>query len=308
MDGGSNNLVEGNYIGTDITGTFGVGNADNGVQFDGGSNGNTIGGTTAGTRNIISGNGTIADLAGGIADYGGNDTLIVGNFVGTNAAGTAAIPNGWIGVAIDFGASDNTVGGTTAAARNLIDGTLGVCGLEFYQTGTGNLAEGNYIGVDATGTMAIGNAGSGVQFWGGGSGDNTVGGAGAGAGNVISGSGGNGIYLSTDSNLVDGNYIGTNASGTAGLPNDGAGIDVASPGNTIGGTSAGAGNLISGNEGQGILLTGTGATGNFVQGNFIGTNAAGSNTGLSPASSLGSRAKGTPTTARARTTAHSLAA
>ncbi len=99
----------------------------------------------------------------------------------------------------------------------------------------------------------------------------------------IGGFTGDGIDLTTNgSDTIQGNYIGVNAAGTAGLPNGGSGVDVASPSNTIGGTSAGAGNLISGNEGQGILLTGAGATGNLIQGNFIGTNANGSNAAAIP--------------------------
>ena len=76
--------------------------------------GTTIGGTTAGAGNLISGNSD-----GGILLGGGS--LVVGNTIGTDITGTIAIGNGLAGVEI-YESSDNTIGGTTAAARNLISG------------------------------------------------------------------------------------------------------------------------------------------------------------------------------------------
>ena len=86
--------------------------------------------------------------------------------------------------------------------------------------------------------------------------------------------GGSGIHIQTNDNLITGNFLGTDVNGTAAGPGNGDGvvIDNSASNNTIGGTGAGAGNVISGNSGDGIDIS---SDGNFVQGNKIGTNAAG---------------------------------
>src|ERR1039458_10197644 len=108
---------------------------------------------------------------------------------------------------------------------------------------------------------------------------NTIGGALSGAGNLISGNGQDGIFLDRSgaaNNIVQGNYIGTTASGTSGLGNGRAGVgNSGAPGNTIGGTTTGAGNLLSANRDAGIYLFTSGATGNLIQGNTIGTDVTG---------------------------------
>ena len=175
---------------------------------------NTIGGTTAAARNVIAastGNGVII---GGTGTNGATTShnLVEGNYIGTDMTGTAALGEGIAGVNIESGATNNTIGGTTAAARNVISGnSFGV-----YIGGIGasdNLVEGNYIGTDVTGTHALGNGSSGVSIVGGASG-NTIGGTTAAARNVISGNVGNGVVIDgsgTTGNLVEGNYIGTDA-------------------------------------------------------------------------------------------------
>ena len=90
--------------------------------------------------------------------------------------------------------------------------------------------------------------------------------------NVISGNGGDGVFVIGSSCLVEGNLIGTNAAGTAAVANTDYGVHVAGPGATIGGTSAGAGNVISGNGGNGVYLDSSSI---LVEGNLIGTDAAG---------------------------------
>ena len=118
--GAANNLVQGNYIGLDPGGTLDVGNNNQGVAIfisTGSNTNNVIGGTAAGAGNVISGNnGNGVE----IANVGTTGTLVQGNKIGTNAAGTAAIPNGISGVRFNSGTSNNTVGGTTAAAANVI--------------------------------------------------------------------------------------------------------------------------------------------------------------------------------------------
>src|SRR5262249_6167210 len=156
----------------------------------------------------------------------------------------------------------NTIGGTSASARNIISANVGG-GVGFFESGSGNLIEGNYIGTDVTGTQALGSQLYGIVGSTASSG-NTFGGTVPGAGNLISGNINTGIYIyaaDSGNNLIAGNYIGTNAAGTAALANGGDGVFIASSNNTIGGTAPGAGNLVSGNAGVGIRLTSADATG-----------------------------------------------
>ena len=240
--GAANNLVQGNYIGTDASGRLALGNLFSGVTIFGG-NSNLVGGTTSAARNVISAN----KLSGVYITTNSVGNLVQGNFIGVDATGANALGNAVDGISIDS-ASSNTVGGTTSGARNVISGNTSY-GIEIYNAGaTGNSIQGNYIGTAVTGQSALANQLCGVHIQ---SPGNTVGGAVSGAGNLISGNGQDGIFLdgaSAANNLVQGNYIGTAASGTTGLGNGGGGVGVSgAPGNTIGGTVAGAGNLISAN-------------------------------------------------------------
>ena len=108
------NSVVGNSIGTDPNGTADLGNAGSGVVVDN-APGNTIGGNAAGDRNIISGNDAFGVL---INAAGATGNRVLGNIIGTNAAGTAALPNSLTGVQIS-GSSNNIVGGTTAGRSQL---------------------------------------------------------------------------------------------------------------------------------------------------------------------------------------------
>ncbi len=117
INGTSGNLVVGNYIGTDVNGTANLGNST-GVLLQQGATANTIGGTAAGTANVVSGNtfGVFFSISG----TSGN--VVLGNFIGTDVHGTAALGNGTRGVAIEFGATANTIGGTTTDSGNVISG------------------------------------------------------------------------------------------------------------------------------------------------------------------------------------------
>ena len=277
--GSTGNLVQGNFIGTDINGTIALGGGlAGGVQISGSSN--TVGGTTIEARNVISGN---AGEGIRILDSGATGNLVQGNFIGTDVTGAAALANGTHGVFINSDSSGNTVGGTTAAARNVISGN-GDDGVNI-SNATGNLVQGNFIGTDVSGTAALGNTGQGVDIFV--APDNTVGGttgttpAGpcTGACNVISANGFDGVFitgLDSTGNLVQGNFIGTDVTGAAALGNAGDGVGIegdsnAASSNTIGGTTAAARNIISGNNAHGVEIAGSTATGNIVQGNFIGT-------------------------------------
>jgi hypothetical protein len=155
------NRISGNYIGTDVTGTQDRGNAWGGVIIWEGATYNTVGGDTAGERNVISGN----DRQGvAIGDDDTDNNVVSGNFIGTNANGTAALGNSWDGVQVFDGAQNNTVGGQTAGERNVISGNS-QRGVHISSSDTnGNTVSGNYIGTDAGGTLDRGNGQDGVRI------------------------------------------------------------------------------------------------------------------------------------------------
>jgi titin len=139
--------------------------------------------------------------------------------------------------------------------------------------------QGNLIGVDSSGAAALGNGDDGVALLSGAS-NNTIGGTTNGAANTIAANKRYGVLLGvsgTNSNLVVGNFIGTNGASATGLGNQNDGVEIVSGAamNAIGGTATGAGNTIAGNVGNGVLLASSGTTGNLIQGNFIGTDSAG---------------------------------
>src|SRR5262249_46607681 len=137
----------GNYLGTDASGNTPFGNS-NGIIVRGDH--------TTVVGNLLSGNGV-----DGILVEGGNQSVIQGNLIGTNATGTAAVPNEY-GVVLS-GARDVTVGGTTAAARNVISGNQGF-GVSLGSSGVGNRVQGNFIGHDILGTNGIPNATNGITI------------------------------------------------------------------------------------------------------------------------------------------------
>ncbi len=116
----TDNVVVGNYIGTDVTGTLDLSTTGGGVYVGGGPN-NTVGGTSAGARNVISGNGSDYNGAD-VGVIGVTNCLVQGNFIGTDPTGQVGVgtsPNGTC-VGLDAGAANNTIGGTAAGAANLI--------------------------------------------------------------------------------------------------------------------------------------------------------------------------------------------
>lgn len=180
------------------------------------------------------------------------NVTILGNFIGTNAAGASALGN-TTGISI-VGVTGAQIGGTAPAARNVISGNA-VRGIEFVSGATGNNIQGNYIGTNAAGTGAVANALSGIDLASGAN-NNTIGGATAGSGNVVSGNGRDGIRVQTTGNAIHGNYVGTNAAGTGLLGNGEHGIEITSASNSIGGVNPGEPNIIAGNGTGGILVSG----------------------------------------------------
>jgi hypothetical protein len=197
------NVVQGNFIGTDRTGTVALRNTSDGFSIAYFTFGNTIGGTAAGARNVISGNGYRGMWLSGDATA----NAIQGNYIGLDVSGTVAIPN-IIGVQLE--SHGNTLGGTTAAAGNVISGNrdqgvlVGTAAIT-----TGNIVQGNLIGTDATGTVGLGNGLSGVQIYASG---NTIGGTLAGTANVIAFNSGEGVAVTRGTgNPILGNSIFSNA-------------------------------------------------------------------------------------------------
>lgn len=270
--GAVNNVILGNFIGTDVKGKTNLGNHYQGVVVFN-TRSNQIGGTSPGAGNLISGN--VQD--GILLTQGATGNLIQGNLIGLSATGSSALPNGDNGITFS-NASSNIVGGIISGAQNVISGNTynGIAILTV--TDALNTFFGNFIGTDVTGTKSVGNTLASVRIQGC---SNTIGGVAVGAGNVISGNGQQGVWLvgvngSATGNLIQGNLIGLNATGTAGLANGNAGIGISSAaGNQIGGTASGARNVISANGGWGIFMIANGATANQVQGNFIGTDPSG---------------------------------
>jgi hypothetical protein len=258
-------LIEGNFLGTDPTGLVASPNSF-GVLIDIGAMNVTIGGTTPASRNVISGNSAGIGIGNGF-DNGGSGHHILGNFVGTNAAGTAALPNG-IGISMHTNVSGSTIGGDTPGARNVISGNtgggVGVSGFLSDPSTTGNSVVGNYIGTDVTGSAPLGNGADGI-FVGGFA--NIIGGGNPGEGNVIAANLTNGIELiGGNGSTIQGNRIGTDAGGTLALGNGGYGLSLAGSNVIVGGVAAGEGNVIV-NNGKGLLVIN--GTGNAIRGNAI---------------------------------------
>jgi parallel beta-helix repeat protein len=269
--GASNNLFEGDWIGTKTNGTAALGNVLNGVVITGGSKttSNIIGGTVSGAGNVISGN----KQQGVYLEDSSSGTLLEGNWIGTNFGGTAVVANLWDGVLVDD-VSGTTIGGTETGAGNTIAGN-GDYGVHINGNSTGSLLEGNFIGTNSAGSSKLSNGWDGVYIDG--SSGNTIGGTTSGARNTISHNDWDGIAIWSTSgdeegNLVWGNVINSNGSG-AKQNDERAGVYIAGTGasnNTIGGTATGAANTISHNTYYGIYLNKTGVdTNNDSLGNFI---------------------------------------
>ena len=266
--GGNGNTIQGNFIGTNAAGTAALltstGGSQSGISIESAtSTDNVIGGTAPGAGNLVSGN------QSGIINVGVR-TTIQGNLIGTDVLGTKRVPNAQ---GITTQGQNSLVGGLTPGARNVISGNNGD-GVNI--RGAGSKLQGNFIGTDITGTLPLGNSSNGVV-----AADTLIGGPQPEARNIISanGSQGNIVLGAFGSNLqatVQGNYIGTDVTGTKALGGSIAGINISSSNNIIGGPTAAARNVISGNT-IGILFGSfsSGTVGNVIQGNFIGLNAAG---------------------------------
>ena len=283
ISGASNNhTIQGNWIGLNAAGTAASGNGIKGI-YALNSTGLLIGGTTAAERNVVSGN-----AEQGIYFDNVDNSTISGNYVGTNAAGTGDV-NGAVantaqsGVFLTNGSSGNVIGGTSDGARNVLSGNNHF-GFEVINASSqNNLLQGNYIGTDKTGLVALGNINGGAVFWGAGTG-NIFGGGAAGARNVVGGNTNGGIVVGNASSgaTIQGNYVGVGADGVTVLANGSAGVRIegGSTG-TLVGTNLDASNdvaernVIAGNANYGVVIDGAATTGTLLRGNWIGLDAGG---------------------------------
>ena len=245
----SPSLVQGNRIGTDTTGFSAIPNQDGIAISD--STGNTIGGSAAGARNLISGN----TQAGIRVDDGSNNT-IHGNWIGVDATGVAALPNNTgilITSAYQYGSGSFSVGGGAAGEGNVVSGNSGP-GISVTRR-VGGSVSGNLVGVGADGLTALGNGSHGITLS-----ESSSGIGGTSAGNVIAANGGYGIALDGDLDFspwshvyVFGNAIGAATDGSPLHPNALGGILLDDlPGQV-------EDNVIVGNGGNGITVSGSDA-------------------------------------------------
>jgi hypothetical protein len=277
--GGVGNVVQGNTIGLNPAGGAAIANGGDGLLSAGA--GTLVGGSIAAARNVVSGN-----TAAGIHLAPGADfSEVTGNYVGTDASGTAGLGNHTFGVHLD-GVAGVNVGDVTTGRRNVISANLQE-GLFLFDS-RDTRVRGNYIGTDATGAADLGNASSGVFVLS--STANTIGGNSFAARNVISGNGGAGVEIAgaaSTNNAVIGNLIGTDAAGTGPLGNAQFGVDVRGGiQNRVGTPAVGEGNVICDNAAGGVSVR-AGADTSTVQGNSIGVSLAGG-----PGAALGNGGSG----------------
>lgn len=269
--GSAGNVILGNYIGTDQSGLIDLSGETNGVRIFEGASNNTIGGLQQGAGNLISGCDFPDIFIGGV---GTSFNVVQGNRIGSGALGLTAMENGNC-IRISAGASDNLIGHTTIAGRNIIS-----CSIIPYPglvidgaATTNNVVQGNIIGAPPSSTYDFGNS-DGVFIAN--SPHNIIGGTSSGAANWISGNLGQGVLIggsASTGNRIEGNLIGDPyiPGGPGLMGNYGSGIFINdAPGNIIGGRDPLDANTISANFQHGIVIRGDTARGNAVQGNFIG--------------------------------------
>lgn len=280
---GHGTRIQGNYVGTDATGTQARGN---GRDYFGGimlsqADDTLIGGLLPAERNLISAN----SIGLNVSDCRG--TTVQGNYIGTDVSGTVALGNTFHSAVLIWSGTNTLIGGTELGAGNLISGNGApiydasrVSGIGVGAT-TNTRIEGNRIGTDVSGTVALPNW-TGINTWGAGT---TVGGQVPAAGNLISGNWVDGVVLGPDAACF-GNLIGTDITGARALPNRRTGVILAGPNVRVGGGTVAERNIISGNGSSGIGTSGSGREGSHILGNWIGLDRSGTvalgNGGLNP--------------------------
>lgn len=265
--GANENLVEGNYIGVDLTGNAPLSN-HYGVIIKADANNNKVGGSSLTYRNVISANHEI-----GVYIEASDNNVVSGNYIGLNKNGSEAFyynegTDSLIqanGVEINTLSKFNVIGGNDPGERNVISGNR-VYGAIYYGQVSENTIAGNFIGTDATGAFAIPNA-TGICVDDA-SNHNTI------ENNLLSGNVSYGLFIVTtgsDYNIFRGNNVGLDYMGEFAIPNDvGLLIGGGAKNNIIGGDSYLDRNLFSGNNYGGIEISDNGTDFNLIKGNCIG--------------------------------------
>ncbi len=268
MGQSTDNTVIGNLIGTDASGTQAFGNGSLGIFMNVDSARNRIGGLDPRDRNIISGNA----LAGVSMMMGSTDNRILGNYIGTDVTGTRAVGNGMFGVSMELGAFGNLVQANLISGNHHFGVYIGDFGSDY------NTIIGNLIGSDVTGTQVLANLPAAIGIGGREMGGfyNRIGGTTAGERNVISGEN-IGLHLNGvpgDQNLVLGNYIGADITGTRATAHwYSVAVGLVHGGQYLfGGATPAEGNLIGGAVGPALRIE---SDHNYIAGNSIGTDASG---------------------------------
>ena len=235
--GPSGIVIQGNLIGTDITGTQALANGQAGIDLGNATNA-TIGGTSVAARNLISGN-----QGDGVSLFGSDvvsNSVIAGNFIGVDVTGTHPLGNNR---GVDIETKNVTLGGNSAGAGNVISSNTNI-GVVLGQSAAPLFSTvfGNFIGTDLTETLDLGNADRGIHA---GAPDNVIGGPGPGEGNVIahthitgSFQTGVGVYVpASPRTTIRGNRI---------FDNEGVGIDIMAGGSPDGVTPNDPGDVDTG--------------------------------------------------------------
>ena len=287
LSGATHNTVAANRIGTNRAGSAAIANGGNGIWLTQGANGNEIGGTeytdaaTGQQNNPTGSKGTVTPVFvapplgnlvsgnsgdGVLIDMGSQDNVLNGNFIGTTADGDAAIGNSGNGVSI-IGANGNSLVGCKLVNNpfvyyNVVSGNK-LNGL-LVTNSDNTTVQGNFFGVGANNTSAVGNNGNGILV--NGSSENTVVGGVIPLGNVSGDNTLNGVEVAgTASKFITFNTFGGLLAFKGAAPNGNDGLLVTSAGGRIVART----NVFSGNTRNGIELAG-GATGVTVDPNIVG--------------------------------------
>ncbi len=258
-----NNIIVGNYIGTNTAGMVPIPNQAAGILINGccgfNTNGNIIGGITTALRNVISGNNSH-----GIESNTSSNNVIIGNYIGLNSSGNAALGNSYFGINIYGVGTGYKIGGLASDSVNVISGN-GQIGVS-YNGITSSRIVGNLIGTDITGNIRFGNSQHGIYIT---SSSNILV-----YGNTISGNGQIGINAVVNGSgiLIKKNYVGTSSNGLSSIGNSIHGIQIQStPGGVvIGGNRLTEGNIISNSGIHGINID-PGSAGSIIKGNIVGS-------------------------------------
>ncbi len=272
VENGQDNQIAGNWFGLNAAGSAAEDNPNISIVLAAAGPGNLIGGTEPGDGNVVSDD---------IVLVGGGENLVQGNIIGADKTGTVDILSAG-GVFLQS-TTGNLIGGTEPAARNVISGNA--IGVRMAEGAIANTVQGNYIGVDATGTAALPNFREGVEIQPGAS-SNLIGGPEPGAGNIISGNGTTSpalvseanIWVAGDDNTIQGNWIGPDAN--CAIPS-GPSLNIVAALVLAGDRNQVIGNVISGNPDTGVKIgehwfsPGPSGEDNVLKGNIIGMDCSG---------------------------------